>query len=420
MVALLKTNPNVQTALTLGSSTPAPVAAQGRGSNWIHESLGVVDTPLCGYGVVALDFISQGTLVVMFGGNVITAAEFELLSSEMQNFPFQVDDELFLGPRDENDIGIGERINHSCDPNVGFSGAIALVALRDIPRGAEITLDYATCVASDDDAFVMACACGAPLCRKVITGHDWKNPDIQARLFSHYQPFLQAKVKSLKDDSSGRTLVRLSSVVNDDTVEKTSALKRLSSYLAASPRLLVSFFGDALRKEWMAIPICILAGLPSTLLTTIIMAALAPVIATFEFAHSEAGYISTISLLSSVVGYGTYLIAYYIGMLWNERRDWIEEGSVNRTALRKKLKVCQYDFLAHLPSDFWVMPAMGAATGGFFVAGLSQFWSILLAHTMADVAYAIKEPFFWHGAKKLVAWQESRQAELITAPDRTV
>lgn len=78
----------------------------------------------------------------------------------------------------------------------------------------------------------------------------------------------------------------------------------------------------------------------------------------------------------------------------------------------------QYDFLAHLPSDFWVMPVMGAATGGFFVAGVSQFWSIMLAQTLADIAYAIKEPFFWHGAKKLVAWQEARTAELLTAPDK--
>jgi hypothetical protein len=417
MVALVKKKPSVPTSETLGDR-PAPLAAQGRGSNWIHESLGVVETPLCGFGVVALDPISKGTLVVMFGGNVITASEFELLSHEMQNFPFQVGDELFLGPRDENDIGIGERINHSCDPNVGFSGAIALVALRDIARGEEITLDYATCVASDDDAFVMTCACGAPRCRKVITGHDWKNPEIQAGLFDHYQPFLQAKVRALRDDVSGRRLVQLSSVHNDDKVERGSAPLRIVSSLAAIPRGIVGFFAEAIRKEWMAIPICILAGLPSTLLTTGIIEVLTPGVRTFEFARSEAGFISAISLLSSIIGYGTYLIAYYAGMLWKERRDWIEQGGINRSALRQKLKVVQYDFLAHLPSDFWVMPVMGAATGGFFVAGASQFWSIMLAHTLADIAYAIKEPFFWHGAKELVAWQEARKIESLTAPDR--
>jgi hypothetical protein len=158
----------------------------------------------------------------------------------------------------------------------------------------------------------------------------------------------------------------------------------------------------------------VLAGIPSTLATTAIMSLAAPWIKTFQFAQGEAAFISTISLVSSVVGYATYLLAYYTGMLWKERADWIVEGRVSAVALRRKFKVMQYDFLAHLPSDFWVMPLMGAATGGFFVSGFSQFWSILIAHTIADVAYAIKEPFFWHAAKKLVAWQENREREAVT------
>lgn len=419
MVALPKTSPSSRGGLSI-SRSPAPLAAQGRGSNWIHESLGVVETPQCGLGVVALDPIPQGTLVVMFGGIVITTDEFEQLSPEMQNFPFQVADDLFLGPRDENDVGIGERINHSCSPNVGFSGAIALTALRDIAEGEEITLDYATCVASDDDAFMMKCGCGSANCRKVISGQDWKDSAIQARLLPHYQPFLQAKVQYSSQGEHDRRLIRLSPARNDDRVQGTRSSKRWSQRLSALPQGIARFLSEAIRQEWMAIPICVVAGLPSTLLTTGIVAALAPSVASFEFAQSEAGFISAISLLSSIVGYGTYLVAYYAGMLWKERRDWIERGRVDRLVLRRKLKICQCDFLAHLPSDFWVMPLMGAATGGFFVAGLSQFWSIVLSHTLADVAYAIKEPFFWHGAKKLVDWQESRR-EMVssTALDKT-
>jgi hypothetical protein len=420
MGAVPKTTESPEDGVTL-ARTPAPLAAQGRGSNWIHDSLGVVETPTLGFGVVALDPIPQGTLVVVFGGIVITTNEFEQLSPEMQNFPFQVADDLFLGPRDENDVGIGERINHSCSPNVGFVGAIALRTLRDVAEGEEITLDYATCVASNDDAFMMECGCGAPNCRKMITGQDWKDPAIQARLLPYYQPFLQAKIQSVPSSPSSHNVIHLPLPRNDDQIQGTASVRRLSTRLSALPGWTARFFSEALRQEWMAIPICIVAGLPSTLLTTGIMAALAPLVASFEFAQSEGGFISAISLLSSVVGYGTYLVAYYAGMLWKERGDWLSGGRVERAALRRKLKVCQYDFLAHLPSDFWVMPLMGAATGGFFVAGLSQFWSIMLAHTLADVAYAIKEPFFWHGAKKFVDWQESRRSELeLSTPlDRT-
>lgn len=381
---------------------------QPRGSNWIHSSLGVVQTPDCGFGVVALTDISKGTLVVMFGGIIITEAEFEELPHELQHFPFQVADDLFIGPRDESDIGVGERINHSCSPNVGFSGAIALVALRDISRGESITLDYATCVASDDDAFLMECRCGNPNCRGTITGQDWKIPAVQERLFPFYQPFIQAKVMDPKVSDSSRGLRHLAAPRNDDRVEE-----RLSSTdkMRAGLGSVANFFKESLQKEWMAIPICILAGFPSTLATTAIMSAVSPALRQFEFAKSEVGFISAVSLLSSVVGYGTYLIAYYAGMLWKERADWIQNGTIIREGLRRKWKVIQYDFLAHLPSDFWVMPFIGAATGGLFVAGASQFWSIVVANTLADVAYAVKEPFFWHGAKELVAWRERRATE---------
>lgn len=406
------------------SQIQRPVAAlahQGRGSNWIHESLVVVESPLSGLGVVALQPIAAGTLVVMFGGSVITSSEFEELSHDMQNFPFQITDDLFIGPRDEEDIGIGERINHSCEPNVGFSGPIALVALRDIAAGEEITLEYATCVASNDDAFMMSCGCGAPSCRGTITGQDWKLADVQARLLPHFQPFLQEKVRALRGDHESKRPLQLNSVQNHDVIQQPVGRHGLARAVVNLPRRIGTFVRESLAQEWMAIPICIIAGFPSTLATTGIMSLVAPWIRTFQFAQGEAAFISTISLVSSVIGYATYLLAYYSGMLWKERSDWIVQGRVSAVGLRRKFKVIQYDFLAHLPSDFWVMPVMGAATGGFFVSGLSQFWSILIAHTLADIAYAIKEPFFWHGAKKLVAWQEDRHALLTTTePDRIV
>jgi hypothetical protein len=205
--------------------------------------------------------------------------------------------------------------------------------------------------------------------------------------------------------STGTGLRYLATPRNDDRIaERRSSPDIIRAGLGS----VANFFKESLQKEWMAIPICILAGFPSTLVTTAIIALVSPTLRQLDFAKSEVGFISAVSLLSSVVGYGTYLIAYYAGMLWKERADWIENGAILREGLRRKWKVIQYDFLAHLPSDFWVMPLIGAATGGLVVAGASQFWSIVVANTLADVAYAVKEPFFWHGAKELVAWRERR------------
>lgn len=173
-----------------------PRVEHSRGSNWIHPSLGVVDIPGRGYGVIATEPITDGTTLIVFGGKVITLEDFEALSHEMQNYPYQIDDDLFLSPVDLNDLGIGERINHSCNPTAGFRGAIHLVAIRDIGRGEQVTIDYATCVSADDDAFVMDCTCGSILCRKKITGQDWQLEEVQSRLLPYFQPYLQERIGS--------------------------------------------------------------------------------------------------------------------------------------------------------------------------------------------------------------------------------
>ena len=72
-------------------------------------------------------------------------------------------------------VGFGEEyaesfINHSCDPNaeVAWTGDIAaLVAIRNIEPGEEITFDYGTVIPPGDN-FAFSCNCGAAKCRKVI------------------------------------------------------------------------------------------------------------------------------------------------------------------------------------------------------------------------------------------------------------
>lgn len=191
---------NRQATRAVVESTPTyaglPLIVHGRGSNWIHPGLGVVDIPGRGYSVIATEDIADCTTLAVFGGKVITSEEFGLLSPEMQNYPYQIDSELFLSPVDLNDVGIGERLNHSCNPNAGFRGAIHLTAIRDIAAGEQVTIDYAMCVSSDDDAFVMECNCGSILCRKRITGQDWQLEEVQSRLLPYFQPYLQERVQS--------------------------------------------------------------------------------------------------------------------------------------------------------------------------------------------------------------------------------
>lgn len=57
--------------------------------------------------------------------------------------------------------------NHSCDPNCGYDG-LNVVALRDIAKGDELTLDYADFCSETSAEF--PCACGAANCRGYVKG----------------------------------------------------------------------------------------------------------------------------------------------------------------------------------------------------------------------------------------------------------
>lgn len=62
-------------------------------------------------------------------------------------------------------------LNHSCDPNAGYDGDGAIVALRPIAAGDEIRMDYGTFSFSFDHEF--SCRCGATTCRGKVTAADW-------------------------------------------------------------------------------------------------------------------------------------------------------------------------------------------------------------------------------------------------------
>lgn len=67
-------------------------------------------------------------------------------------------------------------LNHSCAPNAWVRG-FELVALADMPTGAEITFDYDT--TEWDMAEPFACACGDVGCRGVVRG--FRHLDAAAR-----------------------------------------------------------------------------------------------------------------------------------------------------------------------------------------------------------------------------------------------
>ncbi len=67
--------------------------------------------------------------------------------------------------------------------------------MRDIEPGEELSFDYAMCDASDYDEFL--CLCETPICRGVVTGMDWRKPELQKKYVGYFSPYLMRRIASL-------------------------------------------------------------------------------------------------------------------------------------------------------------------------------------------------------------------------------
>jgi hypothetical protein len=87
-------------------------------------------------------------------------------------------------------------VNHCCDGNCWFEGDDLIVASRDIAKGEEINYDYA--LTETSSYFSLNCLCGKALCRKNVTGDDWKLPELQARYGNHFLPYILKLIEEHK------------------------------------------------------------------------------------------------------------------------------------------------------------------------------------------------------------------------------
>jgi hypothetical protein len=142
-----------------------------------------------GRALVVREPVAAGELVVVWGGEVVHASGLEALSPAQRLLTIQVEEELYLVSALD---GPADWVNHSCHPNCGLSGQIALVALRRLEPGEEVCFDYAMSDGSPYDQF--NCGCGAVECRGRITGEDWSRPELWKRYRGHFSPYLQRRI----------------------------------------------------------------------------------------------------------------------------------------------------------------------------------------------------------------------------------
>jgi uncharacterized protein len=163
---------------------------------WLHPAVEVRPSRIAGDGLFTRVPLRAGTAVSRLGGRLVTGRELRRLlravgesGGYLDTITVARDSHLVLPAGQPNGKG-----NHGCDPNLWWAGDYTLVARHDIAADAELTNDYATSTGEED--FTMPCRCGAEVCRGVVTGNDWRLPELQQRYGAHWVPDLLGRIRT--------------------------------------------------------------------------------------------------------------------------------------------------------------------------------------------------------------------------------
>lgn len=172
-----------------------------KNQSWLSPKAEIRKSSIDRKGVFAKKLIKKGEVFLILGGFVITEEEYKnFLKTNFKDigqYAIKVADGFYLVSRkiENMDPEKDDFLNHSCNPNAGYKGHLLIVAIRGIKPGEEIAYDYAMTDCDEDDYF--KCHCGEKNCRRVITGDDWKRPDLQKKYKGYFSWHIQEKINNL-------------------------------------------------------------------------------------------------------------------------------------------------------------------------------------------------------------------------------
>jgi hypothetical protein len=162
-------------------------------SSYFYQRLEIRESPLHGRGTFARAPIATGDIVVTWEHRVLSSSD-ATTAPRGTLLPRSDGTAVWLPPVDPD--AVDELINHSCDPNVWMLDEVTLATRRHISAGEELRVDYGLFELNPEWVCRWGCQCGSPLCRGVITGHDWQIPALQERYGEHFHPILVARIQA--------------------------------------------------------------------------------------------------------------------------------------------------------------------------------------------------------------------------------
>lgn len=132
-------------------------------------------------GLFAVKEIKKNDIVAGvedFGEEFVPWSDFKstdkVTQEKILQYCLQTEDGFYMPPNcDLNKLTVPWNMNHSCDYNVGFDEIGNFIAAKNIKEGDELVWDYG--MGHSFSKFKLDCLCKSSVCRKIITGNDWKN-----------------------------------------------------------------------------------------------------------------------------------------------------------------------------------------------------------------------------------------------------
>ena len=163
---------------------------RARLNSYVSPKAEIRNSAVRGRGLFATGGFRTGEVVYVMGGYVFTRQPSESAGPLFQRNEIQIADNLFIGAIHPDDCMIAS--NHSCDPNTAVQGQIIFVAMREIAAGEELTHDWAT---THNAFYAIECRCGSAACRRIITGKDWQQKDLQQKYCGLFSWYLEQKIE---------------------------------------------------------------------------------------------------------------------------------------------------------------------------------------------------------------------------------
>jgi hypothetical protein len=122
----------------------------------------ISDSNIEGKGLFASDRIPANSLVFVATGELINRP-FGTYWASVNQRALCIGNNNWIRPSKNDFLWY---LNHSCNPNVGISGSVHMISLKDIRKDEEITLDYS--ITEEDPNWRLNCHCKSEHCRGLI------------------------------------------------------------------------------------------------------------------------------------------------------------------------------------------------------------------------------------------------------------